>query len=77
MGFAGLNALSLISEVLDIGFPPLEWLSDMSWFLGGLVLFAALMIAFGSVVLTRFGTAESWDAVDRFSSGIPAVPARP
>ncbi len=74
VGFALLSALSIVGELLDFGVAPMRFIAAMFAFFGAIVSFAAWTIACGAAVLTRFGTADSWNRAEEFAAPLPPVP---
>lgn len=76
LGLAVIFGLSLIGELLDFGVAPMRFIAGMFMFFGAIVSWAALTIGFGAVVLTRFGTAESWNRAEELTAPLPTDPPR-
>jgi hypothetical protein len=74
---AGLTVIylfSLVGHLLNVGPMPLRFLGVMALVLGTLIWYAAWTVGFGAAVLTRFGTAVSWE---RESGRVPLPPVPP
>jgi len=61
VGLAAIYAVSLVGHVLNVGPMPLRFLGVMSLVLGVLITYAAWTVGFGASILTRFGSADSWE----------------
>lgn len=59
-GIAVIYAASLIGHLINTGPFPLRALAVMILILGTFIWYAAWTVGFGASLLTRFGTAESW-----------------
>lgn len=75
-GLALIYVFSLFGHLLNAGPLPLRFLAGMSLVLGTLVWYAAWTIGFGAAILTRFGTAASWERAGG-REPLPPVPDVP
>jgi hypothetical protein len=76
VGLAAIYAISLIGHALNVGPMPLRFLGVMSLVLGVLITYAAWTVGFGASILTRFGSADSWERGGGRRS-LPLVPQVP
>jgi len=53
----------------------MRFIAGMFIFFGAIVWWAAWTIGFGAAVLTRFGTANSWDRAEQIVAPLPPVPS--
>lgn len=60
VGVIVLQVWSLISDLLDHGHGPLWFFAIMLGIFGFMVQYLAWTVGFGAVLLTRFGTSDSW-----------------
>jgi len=74
VGLGLIGGLSIIGDVLDFGVAPMRFMAGMFMFFGAIVSWAACTIGFGAVVLTRFGTADSWNRAEDLVAPLPPVP---
>lgn len=74
VGLVLVYALRLVGHLLNVGPVPLRFLAVMALVLGTLIWYAAWTVGFGAAILTRFGTADSWE---RGAGGRPLPPAPP
>ncbi|MEZ5333000.1 MAG: polymer-forming cytoskeletal protein [Thermoanaerobaculia bacterium] len=75
-GLAMVYVFSLVGHLLNAGPLPLRFMAGMSLVIGTLIWYAAWTIGFGASILTRFGTAASWER-PRDREPLPPVPAVP
>ena len=77
VGLAAIYAVKLVGHVLNVGPMPLRFLGVMSLVLGVLISYAAWTVGFGASILTRFGSADSWERGGgrRPLPPVPQVPA--
>lgn len=59
-GLGLIYVLSIVGHLLNAGPMPLRFLAVMSLVLGTLIWYSAWTVGFGASILTRFGTADSW-----------------
>ncbi|MCZ6507488.1 MAG: hypothetical protein O7A04_05500, partial [Acidobacteria bacterium] len=74
VGFLLIASLSIIGDLLNFGIAPMRFIAGMFIFFGAIVSWAAWTIGFGAAVLTRFGTADSWDRAEEIVAPLPPVP---
>lgn len=75
IGLVLVCSLSLIGNLLNFGVAPMRFVAGMFLFFGAVVSWATWTIGFGAVVLTRFGTAESWNRAEQIVEPLPPVPS--
>jgi hypothetical protein len=75
VGFGLIAALSIIGDLLNFGIAPMRFVAGMFMFFGAIVSWAAWTIGFGAAVLTRFGTADSWNRAEELVAPLPPVPS--
>lgn len=74
VGLLLIGTLSILGDLLDFGVAPMRFLAGMFMFFGAIVSWACWTIGFGAAVLTRFGTAASWDRAEELVTPLPPVP---
>jgi cytoskeletal protein CcmA (bactofilin family) len=75
IGLVLICSLSLVGNLLNFGVAPMRFVAGMFLFCGAIVSWAAWTIGFGAVVLTRFGSAESWSRAEQAVAPLPPVPS--
>ena len=81
VGLGALHLWSFLGEVLDLGPGPIRFFAVMFMIFGALLQYVAWTIGFGAALLTRFGTAESWErpvaAEEAAPEGYDELPPEP
>ena len=75
VGFAAIAVLSVVGQLLDFGVAPMRFVAGMFLFFGCIASWAAWTIGFGAAVLTRFGSAESWQRAEELVAPLPPLPS--
>lgn len=77
-GIVIVYGASLVGHLLNTGPFPLRAIAVMTLILGAFAWYAAWTVGFGAAVLTRFGTAESWERPPAGPpTGSPPAPPEP
>ena len=74
VGLGLIGSLSIVGDLLDFGVAPMRFIAGMFMFFGAIVSWAACTIGFGAAVLTRFGTADSWNRAEEMAATLPPIP---
>lgn len=74
VGLVVICSLSLVGNLLNFGVTPMRFVAGMFLFFGAVVSWATWTIGFGAVVLTRFGSADSWHRADGAVAPLPPIP---